>query len=103
MPTKTEAKVEEAKVEEEKVEETKKLTPNDPGYWDEKISYKPFYDGAFYKDDIYVAVNGENRVIKRDIDEPVMLERKFVQAIKDAEEQQRAARRYQLAHINNEV
>lgn len=103
MPTKTESKTEETKVEEVKTEEVKKLTPDDPGYWDEKISYKPFYDGVYYKDDIFVCVNGESRVIKRDIDEPVMLERKFVQAIKDAEEQQRAARRYELAHINNEV
>lgn len=93
MPTKTEPKA----------EEKKELTPDDPGYWDEKIPYKPFYDGVYYKDDIYVAVNGENRVIKRDIEEPVMLERKFVQAIKDSEEQQRAARRYQMAHINNEL
>lgn len=92
MPTKTEPKA----------EEVKELTPNDREYWEEKIPYKPFYDGEYYKDDIFVCVNGESRVIKRDIDEPVMLERKFVQAIKNAEEQQRAARRYRLAHINNE-
>lgn len=78
----------------------KNLTPEDPGYWDEKIPYKPFYDGVHYVDDIFVCVNGENRLIKRDIDEPVMLERKFVQAIKDAEEQERESRRYQLKNID---
>lgn len=86
------------RTEEVKAEEVKALTPDDPGYWDEKIPYKPFYDGNFYKDDIHVFVNGEDRLIKRDIDEPVMIERKFVQALKDAEAQERAARRYQTSH-----
>lgn len=74
--------------------EKKVLTPEDPGYWEEKVPFQPFYDGIHYVDDISVCVNGERILIKRDIDEPVMIKRKFLHAIRNAEKQSAAAERF---------
>ena len=78
----------------------KVLTTKDPEYWEELVDYMPFYDGRYYVDDIDVTVNGERIIIKRDIDEPVKIKRKFLQAIKDAEKQEAAANRYSAQKQN---
>lgn len=76
----------------------KQLTPEDPEYWEERVPYKPFYDGKYYVDDISVCVNGSRILIKRDIDEPVMIKRKFLHAIQNAERQQAEAARFEREH-----
>lgn len=85
-------------VKKKETEEPKKLTPEDPGYWEERVPYKPFYDGKYYVDDISVCINGERILIKRDIEEPVMIKRKFLHAIQNAERQQAEAARYEREH-----
>lgn len=56
--------------EEEKQEKAKRKA-----YWDELVEVKLFKDNNKYKDDVFVAVNGENCVIKRG--ERVQIKRKF--------------------------
>lgn len=69
--------VEEAKasVSGEKTEEQKKADAEREAYWNELVEVKLFKDNNKYKDDVFVAVNGENCVIKRG--ERVKVKRKF--------------------------
>lgn len=52
---------------------------------EEKVTIKLFKDGKEYKDDVFVAVNGENRLIKRGV--PVEIERKFAEVLKHSMKQ----------------
>lgn len=52
---------------------------------EELVTIKLFKDGDKYKDDLFVAVNGENCLIKRGI--PVQIKRKFALAIENSENQ----------------
>ena len=69
-------------------------------YLEEYIAIKLFKDNDRYKDDVYVAVNGQNCVIKRG--EWVMIKRKFalvldaseIQDMKTAEFIEREQRRF---------
>ena len=56
-------------------EEQKKAKEESDAYWNELVPVKLFKDNHKYKDDVFVAVNGENCVIKRG--EEVMVKRKF--------------------------
>lgn len=94
----SECPIEAAEEETENNEMKKVLTETDPEYWEERVPYKPFYDGKYYKDDISVCVNGERILIKRDIDEPVMIKRKFLHVIENAERQQANSARYEQEH-----
>ena len=51
----------------------------------EKVKVKLFKDNGKYKDDVFVAVNGENRVIKRGVE--VEIERKFAMVLDQSDRQ----------------
>lgn len=52
---------------------------------EELVTVQLFQDNDKYKDDLYVAVNGERILIKRGI--PVQIKRKFADVIKNSETQ----------------
>lgn len=54
-------------------------------YMEEYVEVKLFKDNDKYKDDVYVAVNGENCVIKRG--ERVHIKRKFAEVLDHSEHQ----------------
>ena len=54
-------------------------------YWNEEVEIQLFKDGGKYKDDVYVAVNGENCLIQRG--KPVKVKRKFAEALRLSLEQ----------------
>ena len=56
---------------------------------EERVPVTLFYDGGKYKDPVFVAVNGENCVIKRG--EPVMVKRKFVLVLEQSAQQDKEA------------
>lgn len=58
-----------------KITNTDIKTVNPEEYLNELVSVKLFRDGGRYRDDVYVAVNGQNCVIKRG--EWVKIKRKF--------------------------
>lgn len=64
-----------ATVKGETSEEDKKAKAEREAYWNELVEVKLFKDNNKYKDDVFVAVNGENCVIKRG--ERVKIKRKF--------------------------
>lgn len=74
-----------ASVNGEKTAEQKKADEERKAYWDELVEVKLFRDNNKYKDDVFVAVNGENCVIKRG--ENVKIKRKF-EAVLDASDLQ---------------
>ena len=59
----------------ELTEEQKKANEERKAYWDELVPVKLFRDNHKYKDDVFVAVNGENCVIQRGTE--VLIKRKF--------------------------
>ena len=71
-----------ASVSGELTEEQKKANEERKAYWDELVPVELFKDNNKYKDDVFVAVNGENCVIKRG--ERVMVKRKFAQVLEDS-------------------
>ena len=56
---------------------------------DEYVDVELFRDGDRYKEDVFVAVGGENCLIKRG--EPVRVERKFALALEQSRRQDVAA------------
>lgn len=68
-----------ASVSGELTEEQKKANDEREAYWNELVEVKLFKDNNKYKDDVYVAVNGENCVIKRG--ERVLVKRKFAEVL----------------------
>ena len=69
-----------------KIDETKKNAVNNEeveAYLEEYVSVKLFRDNGRYRDDVYVAVNGQNCIIKRG--EWVNIKRKFAMVL-DASE-----------------
>ena len=68
-----------AQVSGEMSEEDKKAKAEREAYWNELVEVKLFKDNNKYKDDVYVAVNGENCVIKRG--EKVKIKRKFAEVL----------------------
>ena len=62
-------------------EEAKKLD----AYWNEEVEIQLFKDSGKYKDDVYVAVNGENCLIQRGI--PVKVKRKHAEVLRRSLEQ----------------
>ena len=69
----------------ELTEEQKKAQEERKEYWNELVEVKLFKDNNKYKDDVYVAVNGENCVIKRG--ERVMVKRKFADVLDNSDMQ----------------
>lgn len=63
----------------ELTEEQKKAIEKDKAYWNELVPVKLFKDNGKYKDDVFVAVNGETCAIKRG--ERVMIKRKFAEVL----------------------
>ena len=61
----------------------KKNTTSAEAYLEEPVSIKLFRDNDRYRDDVYVAVNGQNCVIKRG--EWVKIKRKFALVIDQSE------------------
>ena len=49
-------------------------------YWNEEVEIQLFKDGGKYKDDVYVAVNGQNCLIQRG--KPVKVKRKFAETLR---------------------
>ena len=68
-----------ASVKGELTEEQKKAKEAEDAYWNELVKIKLFKDNDKYKDDVYVAVNGENCVIKRGVE--VQVKRKFAHVL----------------------
>jgi hypothetical protein len=68
-----------ASVSGEKTEEQKKADAEREAYWNELVEVKLFKDNNKYKDDVFVAVNGENCVIKRG--ERVKVKRRFANVL----------------------
>ncbi len=56
-----------------------KESPQEKAYMNEMVSIRLFKDNSRYKDDLYVAVNGENCIIKRGC--WVKIKRKFAEVI----------------------
>lgn len=54
-------------------------------YWNQYVEIQLFKDGGKYKDDVYVAVNGENCIIQRG--KPVKVKRKFAEVLRQSLEQ----------------
>lgn len=54
-------------------------------YWNEEVEIQLFKDGGKYKDDVYVAVNGQNCLIQRG--KPVRVKRKFAEVLRLSLEQ----------------
>ncbi len=63
--------------------ETLNAAANVEAYLDEMVAVKLFRDNERYKDDVYVAVNGHNCVIKRG--EWVKIKRKFALVLDQSE------------------
>lgn len=63
----------------ELTEEQKKANEERKAYWNEPVKVKLFRDNNKYKDDVFVAVNGENCVIKRGAE--VEIKRKFADVL----------------------
>ena len=59
---------------------------------EELVPFRAFKDNGKYKDDIFVAVNGESCLIKRG--EPVMIKRKFLEALMNSQAQDEYAASY---------
>lgn len=75
-----------AEIETEATAEVKPKTPAEmEAYLNEYVSVKLFRDNDRYKDDVYVAVNGQNCVIKRG--EWVKIKRKFALVLDQSEVQ----------------
>ena len=68
-----------ASVSGELTEEQKKANEKRKEYWNELVKVKLFRDNNKYKDDVFVAVNGENCVIKRGAE--VEIKRKFADVL----------------------
>jgi hypothetical protein len=64
-------------------EEQKKLNEEQKAFYNELVEVKLFKDNNKYKDDVYVAVNGENCVIKRG--EKVLIKRKFAEVLDNSD------------------
>ena len=71
-----------ASVSGELTEEEKKAAEERKAYWNEYVEVELFKDNNKYKDDVFVAVNGENCVIKRG--EKVKIKRKFAHALENS-------------------
>jgi len=54
-------------------------------YWNEEVEIQLFKDSSKYKDDVYVAVNGQNCLIQRG--KPVRVKRKFAETLRRSLEQ----------------
>ena len=85
-----EAKAEAAKIVEDAKAATGRKTGMTPeemeaheAYMNEYVEVKLFKDSAKYKDDVFVAVNGENVLIQRGI--RVKIKRKFAEALDNSE------------------
>jgi len=78
-----------------KSDKKKKPKSKKPHYdpaWDELVTVQLFKDGKYYKDDVFVSVNGENCVIKRGV--PVQIKRKFALALEQSQMQDVKANEY---------
>ena len=64
-------------------EEQKKANAEQEAYYNELVEVKLFKDNNKYKDDVFVAVNGENCVIKRG--EKVLVKRKFAEVLDNSD------------------
>ena len=74
-----------ASVSGELTEEQKKANEERKAYLNELVEVRLFRDNNKYKDDVYVAVNGENCQIKRGV--PVKIKRKFALVLEDSDVQ----------------
>ena len=72
-----------ASVSGEKTEEQKKADEERKAYWNELVTVKLFRDNHKYKDDVFVAVNGENCVIQRGTE--VQVKRKFKRVLDNSD------------------
>lgn len=72
-----------ASVNGELTEEQKKANEEQKAYYNELVKVKLFRDNNKYKDDVFVAVNGENCVIKRG--QEVQIKRKFAEVLDNSD------------------
>ena len=87
---KEEAEQKAAEAEAEKIESEAQTKP-DP-YYEEYVEVRLFKDNKDYKDDVFVAVNGENCLIQRGV--PVKIKRKFALVLENSDAQDLAAVQY---------
>ncbi|MBE6675259.1 MAG: hypothetical protein IKB28_06115 [Clostridia bacterium] len=78
-----------------------KAQSTDQAYLEEYIAIKLFRDNDRYKDDVYVAINGKNCVIKRG--EWVKIKRKFALVLDQSEIQDSKAAKLMEAEQNRFV
>lgn len=78
-----------------------KAQSTDQAYLEEYIAIKLFRDNDRYKDDVYVAINGKNCVIKRG--EWVKIKRKFALVLDQSEIQDSKAAQLMEAEQNRFV
>ena len=78
-----------AKASGEKTEEEKKAEAEREAYWNEYVEIELFLDNSKYKNDVWVAVNGESCRIKRG--ERVKIKRKFAEELELSNAQKREA------------
>ena len=64
-------------------------------YMEEYVPFKAFKDNGKYKDDIFVAVNGETCLIKRGVQ--TQIKRKFLEVLRNSAEQNEYAASYSEA------
>ena len=69
----------------ELTDEQKEALAKEEAYWNELVPVRLFKDNNKYKEDVFVAVNGENCVIKRG--EEVMIKRKFAAVLENSDRQ----------------
>lgn len=74
-----------ASVSGELTEEQKRANEERKAYLNELVEVRLFRDNNKYKDDVYVAVNGENCQIKRGV--PVKIKRKFALVLENSDVQ----------------
>lgn len=80
---KAEMKAQTEAVKQELIENQAAKVPAKDPYLEEYVMVQLFKDGARYKDDVYVAVNGENCVIQRG--KPVKIKRKFALVLEQSQ------------------
>ena len=74
-----------ASVSGELTEEQKKANEERKAYWNELVEVRLFKDNNKYKDDVFVAVNGDNIQLKRG--EKVMIKRKYANVLENSDMQ----------------
>lgn len=75
------------------VEAKAKMDKETEAFLNEEVTISLFKDGKDYKDDVFIAINGKNYVIRRGV--PIKLKRKYVLVLEQQSKQDTWAAEYQ--------